>query len=114
EGADAIVSTLGPSMNRDARGTPLIEGTQHIVDAMKEHNVKRFIGNATPAVLDPQETPTLVTRLIGFMPRTFMSRAYEEILGMSKIIMNNDLDWTIVRFIAPKHSPKQDRLRVGF
>ena len=114
EGADAIVSTLGPSMNRDATETPLIEGTQHIVDAMKEHNVKRFIGNATPAVLDPQETPTLVTRLIGFMPRTFMSRAYEEILGMSNIIMNNDLDWTIVRFIAPKHSPKQDRLRVGF
>lgn len=113
-GADAIVSTLGPSMDRKAKGTPLVEGAQNIVDAMKEHGVSRFVGNATPAVLDPQEKPTFATRIASFMPRTFMPRAYEEILGMSDIVMNNDLDWTIVRFLAPKHTPKQDQVRVGF
>lgn len=113
-GADAVVSTLGPSMVRKATGTPLIEGTQNIVDAMKEHGVSRFIGNATPSALDPHETPTFVTCMASFMPRTFKPRAYEEILGMSDIVMNNDLDWTIVRFLAPKHTPKQDQVRVGF
>lgn len=104
EGADAVISALGPSMERKAQGTPLVAGTQHIFDAMKRHGVTRFIGQATPAILDPKETGTFTTRMIAFMPRTFMPRAYEEITGMSSIIMNSGLDWTIVRFIAPKQT----------
>lgn len=48
------------------------------------------------------------------MPKTFMPRAYEEIRGMTGPVMSSDLDWTIVRFIAPKHIPKQHRVRAGF
>jgi nucleoside-diphosphate-sugar epimerase len=113
-GAEAVVSALGPSMDRKATGIPLVEGTRHILKAMQSHGVTRYIGHATPAVLDPQEKPTPVTRLIGFMPRTFMRRAYDEILGMTDPVKASDLDWTIVRFIAPKDSPKQDKVRVGF
>jgi putative NADH-flavin reductase len=114
DGADAVVSALGPSLDRKATGLPLIEGTRHILEAMKRHGVTRYIGHATPAILDPQEKPTLVTRLIGFMPRTFMRRAYDEIVGMTDPVKTSDLDWTIVRFIAPKDTPKQGNLRVGF
>lgn len=113
-GADAVISALGPSMDRKARGTPLIEGTQHIIDAMHAHDVARFVGLATPAVLDPHDKPTFATRFASFMPRTFMPRAYEEITGMCRIIMTSDRDWTIVRFLAPRNTPKQGRTRVGF
>ncbi|MEU1435111.1 NAD(P)H-binding protein [Streptomyces sp. NPDC005786] len=113
-GADAVISALGPSMDRKATGTPLVAGTRNILDAMKHHKVRRYIGHATPAVLDPQETPTPVTRLIGFMPRTFMRRAYDEITGMTDLVKQSGLDWTVIRFIAPKNTPKQDRVRVGF
>ena len=82
-GADAVVSALGPSMDRKATGLPLVAGTGHVLDAMKRHGVRRYIGHATPAILDPHEKPTPVTRLIGFMPRTFMRRAYDEITGMT-------------------------------
>ncbi|WP_370666203.1 NAD(P)-dependent oxidoreductase [Streptomyces sp. IBSBF 2507] len=113
-GADAVVSALGPSMDRKATGTPLVSGTGHVLAAMKRHNVRRYVGHATPAILDPREKPTPVTRLIAFMPRTFMRRAYDEITGMSDQIKNSGLDWTIVRFIAPKNTPKQARVRAGF
>ena len=113
-GADAVVSALGPSMDRKATGTPLVPGTGHILAAMKRHGVRRYIGHATPAILDPQEKPTLVTRLIAFMPRTFMRRAYDEITGMTGQITRSGLDWTVVRFIAPKNTPKQARVRIGF
>lgn len=113
QGADAVVSALGPSMDRKATGTPLIEGTRHILASMKNHGVGRYVGHATPAILDPQENPTLVTRFTSFMPRTFMRRAYDEITGMSKLIMESGLDWTIVRFIAPKDTPKKG-VRAGF
>jgi uncharacterized protein YbjT (DUF2867 family) len=33
-GADAVVSALGPSLDRKATGMPLIDGTRHILDAM--------------------------------------------------------------------------------
>lgn len=114
KGADAVVSALGPSMDRKATGTPLVVGTRNILDAMRHYGVRRYIGHATPAVLDPHEKPTPITRLASFMPRTFMPRAYEEIRGMTGPVMDSDLDWTIVRFLAPKDAPKQDRVRVGF
>jgi putative NADH-flavin reductase len=112
--AEAVVSALGPSMDRKATGLPLVAGTRHILDAMTHHGVRRYIGHATPAILDPHEKPTPVTRLIGFLPRTFMRRAYDEITGMSGLVTGSGLDWTIVRFIAPKDTPKQPRVRAGF
>lgn len=113
-GADAVVSALGPNMDRKATGLPLIEGTKNILDAMKRHGVRRYIGHATPSVLDPQEKPTLITRMTAWLPRTFMRRAYDEITGMTALVMNSDLDWTIVRFIAPKDGEPKRAVRSGF
>jgi putative NADH-flavin reductase len=114
KGADVVVSALGPSMDRKATGLPLVEGTRHILEAMKRHNVTRYIGHGTPSILDPQEKPTVQTRLIGFMGRTFLKRAYDELLGMTELIRASGVHWTIVRFSAPKDTPKQGNLRVGF
>lgn len=114
KGADVVVSALGPSMDRKATGTPLVAGTRNILEAMGRHGVPRYIGHATPAILDPHEKPTPVTRLIRFMPRTFMPRAYEEIVGMTDPVKASDLDWTIVRFIRPTDGPRRGTVRAGF
>jgi putative NADH-flavin reductase len=113
-GADAVVSALGPNLDRKATGMPLIEGTRHILDAMKRQGVTRYVCHATPAVWDPQERPTWQTRLIRVLPKTFGRRAYEEIRGMTDPVMTSDLDWTIVRFIRPADGAKQGRVRSGF
>ncbi|MCF4122615.1 NAD(P)H-binding protein [Antribacter sp. KLBMP9083] len=113
-GADVVVSALGPSMDRSAAGLPLVEGTGHILDAIKRHGVNRYIGHGTPSVLDPREKPTVQTRLIGFLGRRMFPRAYQEMLGMSRLVMGSAVPWTIVRFTAPKDTPKTGALRVGF
>jgi nucleoside-diphosphate-sugar epimerase len=113
-GADAVVSALGPSMDRKAAGLPLVEGTRHIVAAMQRHGVRRYVGNGTPSVLDPRERPTWQTRLSTFMAKTFLRRAYDEMVGMSQAVTTSELDWTIVRFLAPKDGPARGRLRQGF
>ena len=113
-GAEAVVSALGPSMARDATGLPLVEGTGHILEAMKRHGVRRYVGHGTPSVLDPQEKPTLQTRLVGFMGRRMLPRAYAELQGMTTLIKESGLDWTVVRFTSPKDGPKQDTVRAGF
>ena len=114
QGADVVVSALGPSLDRKATGMPLIDGTRHILDAMKRHGVTRYVGHGTPSVLDPQEKPTWQTKLVGFMGRTGLPRAYNELIGMTDMIKNAGVDWTIVRFTAPNNRPKTGKLRVGF
>ena len=52
-GAGAVVSALGPSMDRKATGLPLGQGTRNIVDAMHKHRVTRYVGNGTPSALNP-------------------------------------------------------------
>jgi uncharacterized protein YbjT (DUF2867 family) len=114
QGADVVVSALGPSLDRKATGRPLIDGTRHILDAMKRHGVTRYVGHGTPSVLDPEEKPTWQTKLVGFMGRTGLPRAYNELIGMTDMIKNAGVDWTIVRFTAPNNRPKTGKLRVGF
>ncbi len=114
QGADAVVSALGPSLDRKATGLPLVEGTRNVVDAMHKHGVRRYVGNGTPSVLDPRETPTWQTRLSTRMAKTFLRRAYDELVGVSEIVMTSGLDWTIVRFLAPKDGPAKGTVRQGF
>jgi len=113
-GADVVVSALGPSLDRKATEMPLIEGTRHILDTMKRHGVTRYIGHATPSILDPHEKPTLQTKLVGFVGRTGLPRAYQELIGTTDLIKNGGVDWTIVRFTAPNNKPKNGKLRIGF
>lgn len=113
-GAEAVVSALGPSMDKKVTGLPLVEGTKNIVDAMHKHEVTRYVGNGTPSVLDPHETGTWQTKLPTLMAKTLLRRAYDELVGMSRIVMDSGLDWTIVRFLAPKDGATKGVVRHGF
>ncbi|RXZ70749.1 NAD(P)-dependent oxidoreductase [Agromyces albus] len=114
DGADVVVSALGPDLSRKAQGLPLVEGTRHILDSMTRHGVKRYIGHATPSILDPQEKPTAQTRMTKFLGSMFLPRASRELVGMIDQIMASGIDWTIIRFTAPKNTPKTGRVRAGF
>jgi nucleoside-diphosphate-sugar epimerase len=113
-GADAVISALGPSMDRKETGLPLVDGTRLIIDAMKRHGVTRYVGNGTPSIIDARDKPNVLQKLIGFMGRTMLPRAYKELLGMTGIITGSGVDWTIVRFSAPKDGPKKGVSRYGF
>ena len=81
---------------------------------MQRHGVRRYVGNGTPSVLDPREHPTWQTRLSTFMAKSFLRRAYDELVGMSQIVLTSGLDWTIVRFLQPKDGPAKGTVRHGF
>jgi putative NADH-flavin reductase len=113
-GADAVISALGPSMDRKATGLPLVEGTRLIIEGMQRHGVKRYIGNGTPSIIDQRDKPTVQQKLVGFMGRTMLPRAYQELPGMTDVITTSGIDWTIVRVSAPKNGPKKGVKRSGF
>src|SRR5436305_14242764 len=70
-GADAVISALGPSLDRKATGMPLGEGTRTILEALRAEGVERYLGMATPSLRDPRDTASLLGRIVPFMGRTF-------------------------------------------
>jgi len=80
---------------------------------MQRHHIQRFIGMATPSVLDPRDRRTLQPRVSTLLARTFLPRAYDEIVAMSKIIMSSDRTWTIIRFLAPRDGARNNAFEVA-
>jgi putative NADH-flavin reductase len=113
-GADAVISALGPSLDRNATAMPLVDGTRTIVEAMQSEGTERYIGMATPSLRDPRDTGSVLGRLVPFMGRTFLSRAYRELLEMSQHVTGSPLDWTIARFTRPTDGARTGTVRAGF
>jgi putative NADH-flavin reductase len=113
-GAEAVISALGPSLDRKAAGTPLVAGTRTIVEAMQAEGVERYIGMATPSLRDPRDTRSLLGLIVPFMGRTFLPRAYRELLAMSQLVTDSPLDWTIARFTRPTDGERTGTVRAGY
>ena len=58
QGADAVFSALGHSLDRNATGLPPIEVTRNIITAMQRHGVRATSGTAPPASSTPVRKPT--------------------------------------------------------
>jgi putative NADH-flavin reductase len=113
-GADAVISALGPTLKRGAKGTPVADGTRNIVDAMETAGVTRFVGLATPAISDPRDGPTIKGKVLRLMPRLTMPNALVELDGMTDAVRRSDLDWTIARITRPTDKPSKHTTRAGF
>ena len=93
-GQDAVLSALGHK-RFFIKTNILSEGTKNIINAMKKHNVNRFICITSLGVNDSRfklglyHTLFVIPVIIFFY---FMDKAKQE-----KIISNSTLDWTIVR-----------------
>jgi putative NADH-flavin reductase len=106
-GQDAVLSTLGVPYSRKPISV-FSEGTAHIVQAMQHHGVRRLVC-VTSSALDPHDDiegglvfrKVLQPLFIGVVGKTL----YADQRRMEAVVMNSDLDWTIVRpsglFVSP-------------
>jgi uncharacterized protein YbjT (DUF2867 family) len=112
--ADAVISALGPSMNRGTRGTPVTEGTSNIVAAMEAEHVSRYIGLATPSIPDERDQPTLKAKVLPRLAGALFPNALEELVGMTTAVTQSGLDWTIARITSPNNTKPKHTVRAGF
>jgi putative NADH-flavin reductase len=113
-GADAVISALGPSLSRGAKGTPVTDGTRNIIAAMEVEHVSRYLGLATPSVPDQRDQPTLKAKILPVAAGLLFPNALAEIVGMTKAVSDSTLNWTIARITSPNNSKSKGTLRVGF
>jgi putative NADH-flavin reductase len=112
--ADVVISVLGPPLVRNYEGMPLAEAHKHIISAMKEKGIKRFITLATPSVKFEKDKKSIATVLPGIMAKLFFPKPYKEIMEIGEIMKNSKLDWTVVRIIAPNNKPATGKIKVSF
>jgi len=48
------------------------------------------------------------------MGRTFLKRAYQELLDMSRLVTDSPLNWTIARFTRPTDGARTGTIRAGY
>lgn len=113
-GADAVVSFLGPVLKYSYPGMPISDGHQNIIKAMGKEGIKRFITIGTPAISFEKDRAAMATVLPKFMARLFLPKPYKEITSVGRLVASSDLDWTIVRFIAPIDGSPKGHTKVSF
>lgn len=111
-GADGVISVLGPTQN--AADKPITRATQNILAAMQKQNVRRLIVSVGAGVLDPNDSPDFVAKLMGALVKTFSRHVYADMLNVSEAVRASDRDWTIVRVPMLTNEPKKGRVKVAW
>lgn len=114
EGCDAVVMALGISMKFGYEDTSAIKAHENVIRAMKETNVKRLIDWSTPSISYKDDKASIATIAPGIMASVFLPKAKKVLKEVNNIVTNSNLDWTIVRFMAPKDAPFTNKIKVGF
>ncbi|MGL5753930.1 MAG: NAD(P)-dependent oxidoreductase [Paraclostridium sp.] len=113
-GCDAVVISLGISMKFGIEDTSSIEAHKNIIRAMEETNVGRLIDWSTPSISFSKDTRSFITIVPGIMASIMLPKAKKVLLEVNALVVNSNLDWTIVRFMAPKNTPFTGNVKVGF
>ena len=99
EGSDAVLSALGVPFGK----TPVevySRGAEHMLDAMKRHDVRRLVVVSSGAVTGEDE-PTggfLFNRVLQpYVTKRLGKTVYDDMRRMEDLVSRSDADWTILR-----------------
>jgi putative NADH-flavin reductase len=96
-GADAVISTLGPRQNRPDQVPLFGAALEAIIKAMQAHGVRRLVSISGAAVLLPGDQVTFGRRVVRGVMLTFLKYAVLAKEREAEIIRASGLDWTLVR-----------------
>ena len=99
EGSDAVLSALGVPFGK-APVEVYSRGAEHMLDAMKRHDVRRLVVVSSGAVTGEDE-PTggfLFNRVLQpYVTKRLGKTAYDDMRRMEDLVSRSDADWTILR-----------------
>lgn len=113
QGCDAVIWCVGIPMKK-YKNMDSLEGHKNLIKAMNECGVKRLIDWATTTVSFEKDKKSLITVVPGYMVGIFLPMAKKEVIAIADLITSSNLNWTIVRFLAPKDTPYTGKVKVGF
>lgn len=112
QGADAVVSVLGPSSNRP--DFAISQGMANILSAMQQHKVRRLIVSAGAGVRDPQDRPKFIDRFFGTVLRLTSANVVADMEKTVALVRASDRNWTVVRVPMLTNGPATGQFKVGY
>jgi putative NADH-flavin reductase len=124
EGADAVLSGLGPRSNSEAGIAS--QGTRAVVQAMKATGVRRIVvvsaspigtvpspGRPNPPKHDAGDG-FFMRNLFSHVPKIQFRKQYADLALMEEILRDSGLDWTVVRPPALTDKPLTGTYRTAY
>lgn len=113
-GSDVVISALAVQMKFTYKEMISAIGHQNIIKAMEELNVKRLISWATPSITSNEDSKSFITVVPSIMAGIALPKAKKELTIITNTITQSNLDWIIVRFIAPKNTEFTGKIKTTF
>jgi putative NADH-flavin reductase len=112
EGADAVISALGqtPSSQKDL----LTVSADHIVDAMKDHGVDRYVTLLGAGVSDPKDHSSIGRKFMLGLMKIFARHILEDAQNHADKVRASGLDWVIVRPPRLTDGERTGRVEAGY
>ncbi len=113
-GCDAVINCIGVSMRLFHEDVPAVEANRAILSAMRRVGVSRYVTWATPSVRSREDVRSYVTVLPGLLASVFLPKAKKCISRIVSDVERSNLQWTVVRFMAPKDRAASGTVKVSF
>lgn len=110
---DSVIWCVGIPMKK-YKHMDSLEGHKNLLKAMNEFNIKRLIDWSTPSVKFKKDKKSFITVVPGILAGVLFPKSKKEIIAIGDMITNSNLNWTIVRFMAPQDTPFTGNVKVGF
>ncbi|KKL35893.1 NmrA family protein [Burkholderia contaminans FFH2055] len=114
QGADAVISALGPNGLKVQGDKPVMHGLSNIIVAMQRAGVRRLIQISTAAYRDPKDSFALKPHAFALLFKVIARKGYEDIKATGELVANSNLDWTLLRIPNLKDGPADGSVDVGW
>ncbi|MCF6418511.1 MAG: NAD(P)H-binding protein [Furfurilactobacillus sp.] len=114
QGQDAVIWCIGIPLKRKYETMASLESHKILLTAMREYGVKRLIDWGTPSVPFKKDKKSFITVVPGILAGIGLTTAKKEMIEIGKLVQESNLNWTIVRFMAPKNASYTNNVKVGF
>ena len=114
EGRDTVIWCVGIPMKRKLPGHDSLEGHEVLLEATRETGVTHLVDWGTPSIHFTKDKRSFITVVPGILAGFALTDAKKEMAAIGDLLEKSDLDWTMVRFMAPKDTPYTGNVKVGF
>ncbi len=113
DGANAVISALGPTGNAPDQVAKLREGMRNLIAAMDRHGVRRVVNLSGAAVDVPGDRKPLFDRVASRIVRILARYVVEAKQAEFEQLASSSLDWVAVRPPLVNDGPRTGRYRAG-
>lgn len=114
QGADAVISALGPNSLKAREKRPIMHGVSTIISVMEELKVRRLIQISTANYRDPKDGFDFKSRAFVTLFKLIVPKAQDDIKATAELVSNSRLDWTLVRIPNLKDGAATGQVDVGW